>query len=379
MRGAKFTKQDVASEVSNLVRELDEEGKDPVATLDREVHATAFEQHPYQNPPGGWKHDVARLSYDDARWLYDRYYHPDNATIVLTGDLKTSLVLSTVKKYFSTLPKAPLAIPSVRAQERPQIAEKRVIMKSHGKKEAVVVAYHAPSASDPKAAAMTVLEKLLNSQISGRLRKQLIDSKICSSAQAVFELKHDPGLFTMTMTALAGSNATRVLEVVDSLITQLRNQPVSEAELTRAKKQAEFEFFDQSDGPDRTGFHLGMFESLLSWQTDYTWPDKIRKVNASDIQRIANIYLNNDARVVGFLNPSTAAPPAPKIITPSATGKADSFNSEMIASASFSLGSTLTSMSPTPSPLKAPLPWMNAARYKKDDSLPAPFYLLAQG
>jgi zinc protease len=379
MREARFTKQDVASEVSNLVRELDEEGKDPVAMLDREVHATAFEQHPYQNPPGGWKHDLARLSYDDARWLYDRFYHPDNATIVLTGDLKTSAALSTVKKYFSLVPKAPLAIPSVRAQERPQIAEKRVIMKAYGKKEAVVVAYHAPSASDPEAPAMTILEKLLNSQISGRLRKQLIDSKICSSAQAAFELKRDPSLLTLTMTALAGSSATKVLEVVDSLIAQLRNQAVSEADLTRAKKQAEFEFFNQSDGPFRTGFHLGMFESLLSWQTDYAWTDKIRKVSASDIQRVANIYLNNDARVVGFLNPSAAAPPAPKVITPTATGKVDSPTSEMIASASISEGSTLTSVSPIPSPLRVPLPLMKAAHYKKDDSLLAPFCLLAQG
>jgi zinc protease len=379
IRGAKFTKPDVVVEVSNLTRELDEETKDPVALLSREVHATAFEQHPYRNPPAGWRNDLERLSYDDARWFYDRYYHPDNATIVLVGDLTPSTALAVVKKYFAVVPKSTHPFPVPRVQERFPIAEKRVLMKTPGKKEAVVVAYHAPSSSDPDAPVIAILEKLLNSQISGRLRKQLVEPKFCSSAQAVYELKRDPSLFTINLTALAGSSPAKVLEVTDGLIAQLRNQGISDSELTRAKRQAEFEFFNEADGPYRTGFHLGMFESLLNWQEDYVWPDKLRKVTVNDVRRVANHYLINDARVVGMLTSTAAAPPVPKTTAPNTTGQIEtndkprallqSSNSPMniAGTATIALGNETTSSPFSPS--------IRAAHYKADDSWPTPFYI----
>ena len=358
IRGAKFAKSDVVSEVSNLTHELDDETKDPVALLNREVHATAFEQHPYRNPPGGWRNDLERLTYEDARWFYDHYYHPDNATIVLVGDLSPAAALNTVKKYFAVVPKSTHSFPAARVQDRFPIAEKRVLMKTAAKKEAVVVAYHAPAAADPDAPVMAVLEKLLNSQISGRLRKQLIEPKFCSSAQAVYELKRDPSLFTINMTALAGTSPPKVLEVADGLIAQLRTQPISDSELTKAKRQAEFEFFNEADGPYRTGFHIGMFESLSNWQENYAWPDKLRKVTANDIHRIANRYLVNEARVVGLLNSTAVSPPAPipKPAVPATTGQIEA-NDKYLAYVH---------------------PSIRAAHYKLDDSSLEPIYI-AQG
>jgi len=358
IRGAKFAKSDVVAEVNNLTREFDEESKDPVALLSREVHATAFEQHPYRNPPGGWRNDIERLTYEDARWFYDHYYHPDNATIVLVGDLSPAAALNTVKKYFATVPKATHSFPAARVQDRFPVAEKRVLMKTAAKKEAVVVAYHAPAAGDPDAPVMAVLEKLLNSQISGRLRKQLVEPKLCSTAQAVYELKRDPSLFTINLTVLAGTSPPKVLEVADALIAQLRNQPISDSDLTRAKRQAEFEFFNEADGPYRTGFHIGMFESLSNWQENYSWPEKLRKVTANDVHRIANRYLITEARVVGLLNSTSITPPAPapKPTVPATTGKIEA-NDKYLAYAH---------------------PSIRAAHYKVDDSSLGPVYI-AQG
>jgi zinc protease len=358
IRGAKFAKADVVSEVGNLTKELDDESKDPVALLNREVHATAFEQHPYRNPPGGWRNDLERLSYEDARWFYDRYYHPDNATLVLIGDLSTTAALNTVKKYFGVVPKSPHTFPPARVQDRFPIAEKRVLMKTAAKKEAVVIAYHAPAAADPDAPVMTVLEKLLNSQISGRLRRQLVDPKLCSSAQAVYELKRDPSLFTIDMTALAGTSPPKVLEAADALIAQLRTQPISDSEMTKAKRQAEFEFFNEADGPYRTGVHLGMFDSLASWQENYGWADKLRRVNANDVRRIANRYLINEARVVGLLNSTAIAPPspAPKPTVPATTGQIEANHKYLTYAQPFGTS-------------------IRTARYKADDSSLEPVYI----
>jgi len=320
MRGAKFTKAEVQTEVNGLAREFDQDYKDPLSVLNREVHATAFGQHPYGTPPSGWQSDVEKLTYEDARTFYDRFYHPDNATIVLAGDLKTATALAIVKKHFGVIAKSAGTIAAVRATPRNVNMERRVVLKANTKKESVLVAYRAPALSDPDAPAMMVLERLLNAQLSGRLRKQLVEPKICSAAQAVFEMKRDPSLFLLTLTALPGTTLPKVLEGGDALVSQLHSQICSDSDLARAKRQAEFDFFSEADGPYRAGFHLGFFDSLQSWTMAYAWPDKLRAVNAADLQRVANRYLNNDGRVVGFLaSNAPATPPVPKA-SPQTTG-----------------------------------------------------------
>ncbi len=320
MRGAKFTKAEVQSEVNSLTREFDQDYKDPLSLLNREVHATAFGQHPYGTPPSGWQSDVEKLTYEDARNFYDRYYHPDNATIVLAGDLKTATALAIVKKHFAVLPKSAGTIAAVRAIPRNVNMERRVVLKTNTKKESVVVAYRAPALSDPDAPAMMVLERLLNAQLSGRLRKQLVETKVCSSAQAVFEMKRDPSLFLLTLTALPGTTLPKVLEGGDALVSQLHSQICSDSDLARAKRQAEFDFFSEADGPYRAGFHLGFFDSLQTWAMAYAWPDKLRAVNAADLQRVANRYLNNDGRVVGLLTSNAPTPPSVPKASPQTTG-----------------------------------------------------------
>lgn len=321
MRSAKFTHADVQAEVGGLVREFDQEAREPITVLNREVHAIAFQQHPYRNPPGGWRSDAEHLTYEDARAFYDRYFYPDNASLVLVGDFKKEVILPLVKKYFLTLPKSPAPIPGLRVAEKMRPFERRITMKYGGKKESLIVAYPAPALSDADAPAMTVLEKLLNGQLSGRLRKQLVDSRICSSTQSVFEIKKDPSVFILNLNASGGTPLQKVLDTSDSLVNQLRSQLVSDAELSRAKKQAEFEFFSETDGPYLAGFHLGYFETLMNWQMAYAWPEKLRSVNAVDLQRVARQYLSNDFRVVGQLvSSSSSQSQSIKPVAPAANG-----------------------------------------------------------
>jgi zinc protease len=309
MRYAKFTRADVQSEINALLREFDDEGKDPQAVLNREVHAIAFQQHPYRNPPGGWRSDVEHLTYEDARMFYDRFFYPDNAALVLVGDFKGQTALALIKKHFLALPKSTSPIPPLRVVEQMPPAERRVTMKTASKKESLIVAYPAPRIGDADAPAMAVLEKLLNEQPSGRLRKQLIDQKICSSAQAVFEIKRDPSLFLLNLSAAGGTTLPKALEASDGMVNQLRSQNIPDAELSRAKKQAEFEFFNEADGPYHAGFHLGYFETLVTWQVAYDWPNKLRAVTNADIQRVSRRYLTSDIRVVGQLVSTSAQQP----------------------------------------------------------------------
>jgi len=316
MRSVRFTKAAVQAEIANLKKEFEDEKNDPAAMLASEVRCVSFLHHPYGSPTRGWLPDVENLTAEDAKGFYDRFYVPNNATLVLVGDFNSANALASIKKYFGAFARSATPIPIIRAREPEQRAERRVLMKYPGKTELLQISYHAPSIAEQDSAPMAVLEKLLNASISGRLKTKLMEPKICAGANCQFELKHDPGLITFTATPAAGQTLQKTLDAIDGLIAQLRSQNVSDAELRRAKNQAEFACFSERDGPYRTGFYVGYFDSISSWKSAYNWPERLRTVSSADLLRVARIYLVPENRVVGFLSSSSTPKPAPQPPSP---------------------------------------------------------------
>jgi zinc protease len=332
MRKANFTSQDLKDELVRINQDIEEQARDPQATLAREVRSTAFSQHPYRNPSIGYKTDLENLTVQEVRAFYDKYYHPENATLVIVGDINSQSVLAAVAKYFAILPKSPNPIPVVKTVEPPQQAERRVIMHQPGKRDMVEIAYHAPAFSDGDAAAVMVMEKLMNAQYSGRLRK-IIESKNAFTAHSAYELKKDPGLFTVSFSIVPGS-LQKLLEAWDGTVNQIKSQGASDSELRRAKNLAEFSYASENDGPYHDAFNLGFCECLQTYQLAAVWPDKLKAVTNADVQRVAKRYFAQENRVVGLLatpvtapkqspsTPSTPVKPANKT-APSADSESD--------------------------------------------------------
>ncbi|HEY9868758.1 MAG TPA: pitrilysin family protein, partial [Candidatus Obscuribacterales bacterium] len=312
MSAALFSQKEVQEEIARVQEELEEGEKDFVDTLAREVRAAAYQQHPYHNPTTGWRTDLENITAQQVQAYYKQFFRPDNATLVIVGDVKSNLALALVRKYFEPVAKGQGAVPVVTIVEPSQKGERRVVVKYSGNREVLQVAYHAPAMHDADGPAMYVLEKLLSAHHSGRLRARLMNSRVCSWAQGGFEGKRDPGLFSITCYAAPGSGQEEILEAVDALIAQLRGQPVAEAELKRARNQAEFGYLTEGDGPYRFGFHLGFADSLGEWQKALTWTERVRAVTAADVQRVAKRYFNPDNRVIGWLSTPNAPKPPPK-------------------------------------------------------------------
>ncbi|MBC7997934.1 MAG: insulinase family protein, partial [Leptolyngbya sp.] len=186
MQSARFTKPAVQAEVANINKEFEEEQSDPAALLTSEVRCVSFLHHPYGSPTRGWRVDVDGLTAEDAKGFYDRFYVPNNASLVLVGDFSSANALLLIKKHFAAIPKSVTPIPQIRAHEPEQHAERRVIMRYPGKTELLQIAYHAPSISDQDSAAMAVLEKLMNANFTGRLKTRLMETKICTGATSQF-------------------------------------------------------------------------------------------------------------------------------------------------------------------------------------------------
>ncbi len=313
MHAATFTAEDVQAEIKRVEKELGQEAKDPVNLLNKEVRSAAFLQHPYRNPTIGWSNDVHKLTVDDVKRHYREYYQPGNATLVVVGDFNSAVVTEQINKYFAPLPKAEPS-KAVRVVEPQQIAERRVYLKHGGNSDVVAMAYHTCDFVNADAPALAVLEKLLASGVSGRLKSKMVDAKVCSSAKCTFEVKRDPGLFTVNLVSTPGTSAHKMIESFEAVMEQLRTNPVPEAELRRARNHAEFFLLSERDGPYRTAFHLGYSESIDSWKGAYTWFTKIRAVSSADIQRVAKRYFARENRYVGVLSGSTNKPVAPKLI-----------------------------------------------------------------
>lgn len=316
MRQARFDENSVSKEVANIQKEFENEERDPVALVSREVRALLFMQHPYHNPVSGWKSDVENLTAKHAKEFYDKHFHPNNATLVICGDTSMKAAMPLVQKYFGAIAAGPV-VTSRNPTETPSRSERRVSVRYPGKSEVLQVAWPAPALESGDAAALVVLEKILNGGLSGRLKQRLVEAKLCATAGASYEIKKEPGFFTVTGSAVPGTlNAQqKMVEGIDSVLSQLREKPVSDGELRRAKNSATYAFHSECDGPYRAGFHLGYFDSLDRWQSSFTWPERLRAVSAGDIMRVAKKYLGQDGRVIGWVQglgaPKPSAPPTP--------------------------------------------------------------------
>jgi zinc protease len=311
MHSATFTAEDVQAEIKRIEKELDTEAKDAANLLNKEVRSAAFQLHPYKNPTIGWRSDVQKLTLDDVKRHYRDYYQPSNATLVIVGDFDSKVQAAQVQKYFGAIASGDPAR-AVRVVEPAQRAERRVYMKYGGNSDVVAMAYHSANVQDADAAALAVLEKLLVSGVSGRLKTKLVDSKICSNVRCTFEAKRDPGLFTINLASTPGTSAQKVIESCQSVLEQLRTTLVPEAELKRARNHAEFHVLAERDGPYRTAFHLAYADSIDSWPAAFAWFTKVRAVSSSDIQRVAKRYFNQENRVLGVLSGAANKPVAAK-------------------------------------------------------------------
>lgn len=299
MRSAHFSKTDVQKEIAQLIKESNSEEEDLTSTLNKEVHALAYEQHPYHNPPGGWLQELENLSYDEARVHYDHYFQPNNACLVLAGGFDEQDAVKLIEKYFAPLPKTASMKPGLYQQERPQLAERQIKLKAPGKKESVMVAYKVPGVNDEEAPIFAILEQLFNSQPHGRLHNELIESGLCTNAQAYFELKHDPGLFIIKCSGIPANGSTKVVQALDSLLNRLKKEPLSDTEVSQVLKQTEFTYYSDGDGPYSAVFQTGFFESLDSGEQAFLWPRRLRSITGRKILQAARHYLNDENRVLG--------------------------------------------------------------------------------
>ncbi len=277
----------------------------PQAYLVESLYAQAFLQHPYHWPIIGWFHDLNAMTLDDLRSHYDTYYSPNNATLVIAGDVNGEELLPVIKRYFEPIPGGPEP-PGIKATEPEQRGERRFVIKRDAQLPFLMMGFRAPNYEHEDAYALAVLESILSDGKSSRLHKSLVyEQKLALAAGSGYSvLQADPDLFYFYVVLKPGASLARAEEAVLAEIRALQDSPPTSRELERARNQVEASYIFGQDSVFRQAMLVGQAETVgAGWRHVYEFVDRIRKVTAEDVRRVAARYLVQDGRTVGVLIP----------------------------------------------------------------------------
>ena len=281
----------------------------PQGKMQEHFNAMAFSNSPYKHPVIGWPADIAAYTVDDAQAWYQRWYAPNNATLVVVGDVKADEVFALAEKYFAPL--KPSEIKPLKPQDEiEQLGIRRMTVKVPAKLPSIVMGYKVPTLKTVKdeweAYALEVLAGILDGGNSARLTSGLVRGKqIAVAAGAGYGLTSRlADLFQLEATPAEGKTLEDMEKALKAEITKLQTSLVSTEELQRIKAQVLAGKVYERDSNFYQAMQLGMLETVgLGWQKADEYVAKVNQVTAAQVQQVAKKYLIDEHLSIAYLEP----------------------------------------------------------------------------
>jgi len=318
MANSLFEPEECESERTVILSELEGGENDPDQLLEIEVTSAAFKAHPYRHPTIGWRGDLERMTRDDLYGHYRRYYVPDNATLVVVGDVEIPDVMRRVEGHFGKILPAG-SRPRVHTAEPPQVGERRVSVQREGTAAYLKAAFHAPAVGDEAFVPLLILDAVLTGanglnlwssfrtpppQRSARLYRALVEGRLASSVAGALLPTADPFLYTISLTATEGTPLERLEQALMAELDRVRADGITPPELDKAQKQLRARLVFENDSVTNIAHQIGFFETIASASTIFGMADRISRVTADEVGRAAAECLRLANRTVGWFDPS---------------------------------------------------------------------------
>ncbi|MDQ3070414.1 MAG: insulinase family protein [Acidobacteriota bacterium] len=271
----------------------------PFGRLSELIYDNIFKTHPYRFQTIGSMKDLEAASIDDVRDFFRTYYVPNNATLVLAGDFDSKEALALIEKYIGRVPRG-RDIPRDIAGEPAQEKERRVRVEESWPLPAVVVAHRVPADGDPDAYPMHIAAKILSDGQSSRIYKRLVyDDQLAMAAFGDAKIIEDPNLFTAIAVVQPGRQPDAAVAALIAELERMRNEPVTAAELDRAKRQFARDYIL---GRDTVQQKAGVLAHAAVIHDDIGTADGefelFMSVTAADVQRVSKKYFAPETRNV---------------------------------------------------------------------------------
>jgi len=318
MANLQLTDEEFAKEIKVVMEERRWRTDDkPQSKVSEAFQATVYHAHPYSRPVIGYMNDLENMTAADAREWYHNWYAPNNATVVVVGDVKAQEVYALAKEHFGKL-KAKV-LPERKPQVEPeQTGERRIVVKAPAKLPYLLMGYHVPPLMNPETDwepyALEVLAGVLSGNPAARLNQRLVrETQIAVDASAGYDLmaRGRQSIFALDATPSEGKTVAELETALLQQVESIKQSGVTAEELDRVKAGVIAADVYKRDSMFYQGMQIGTIETIgFPWKILDDYPNKLRAVTPEQVQAVANKYLLKDNLTIATLDPQPIDPNA---------------------------------------------------------------------
>ncbi len=282
---------------------------DVEGAVNEALYKHAFTEHPYHWPTIGWMEDIQGFTTEDCEGFYATYYAPNNAIVVVVGDVDEEQVLAQIQDHYGSI--AAAKIPTPREVVEPEQTEERMLnLEKPTPTEKLLLGYKGPALGTVDYSTLVVANEILFGGKSSRLYRELIsEGELASDARGSVSPSREPGLMEIWVSMREEKPASLALAVVEAAIAKLAREPASDAELEKAKNRLELSFVHGMETASGKAEQIGFYETVLGDAGRiFAQLEAYRKVDAAQISETVARLLVPTRRTTVFVQPSGEAP-----------------------------------------------------------------------
>jgi zinc protease len=281
---------------------------DVEGTANEILYKTAFTKHPYHWPTIGWMKDIEGFTPEDCADFYKTFYAPNNATVVVVGDVNHEEVLTRIRDGYGAIPSSTLPEEDTHP-EPPQLESRFISFQKPTPSEKLLVGYKGPALGDTDHATLVILNEILFGGRASRLYRELVTLKeLCTEVRGWVSTFRDPGLYEFYFTARPGKTSDEVLKVLDTELARVKEELVALEDLERAKARLELGLLQSLETASGKAEQIGFYDTVLGDPAAaFQRLERYRRVTAGDVRTAARRYFVDTARTLVKVEPDGTA------------------------------------------------------------------------
>jgi zinc protease len=309
MKNSLLDPKELDSERTVVLSELEGNRNHPHTRLRDLVNAQTWLEHPYRLPVIGWRPEVERLSADDLRAFYQKYYCPGNATLVVVGDFKTDTVRASIEHWFGKVPGGS-EFKFTPLPPETQQGERHVVLKDFGQTPMLRLQIHIPEAGREEQYPLSVLSEVLADGKTARLYKALVGTGLAAEVSGSTQEMIDPGVWIFNVTCQPGVDPAQVEAVMKKEFKKITEEPLTQREFQQAVNQTKAQLLYAQDSISDQAMIMGYYQTVArNWHLAEEYPGRVAAVTPAQIQATAAKFLSPDQMTFGYFLPVPGGQP----------------------------------------------------------------------
>ena len=298
-----INEQDLKKEFSVVRNEFERSENFPYSVLSERVMSTAFLWHNYGDAVIGSKSDIEGVKAISLKAFYKKYYQPDNATLIVSGNFKESEILNFINLYFGKIPAPTRVLNETYTTEPTQDGERSVVLRRSGDIQIVSRGYHIPSAIHPDFLALEIAGSIMTDKPDGRLYKGVVDTKAGTACYVSIEKMKDPGFIYFEVEAPKDKSIETLQVTVDNVFNSLQANPITNEEVKRAVERYKVSLNQYIKSSEMMTFWLTEYIGLGDWKLLFVLRDQLDSITSNDVNRVISNYWKKSNCTYGIFYP----------------------------------------------------------------------------